>query len=411
MSSGGGSPVRLTHVSGDRNPLLFSRGMEPKVLFEENSWLRATGDEQAAAVQKLEARIKELATTVRQLEDEKLTARGTGVPKVDLHEIRERMTVVSEENFTLRRERDAANARNIGLTAEIRRLQEACMGKDTLLTARGRTLDRNRVEMNELQRQLVEIKERCKELDVLGAPEQSPTHRWEDEVMRGVEAEYRKEISALRKKVEELERERERPLVDRDTYDGWDEVAREMEANYKDQITTLKTELAAARKHEAHAHAAVRVAHTHRRYSLTHQETSARLEIELSYHQTFPVIPTPPSSEIHHLLESHLAAFKYLGEEFKKSRVLFKQRLLEEIRTLLDKAYEDGYKAGLGKGKGQNQSMLSEVSDTTHTSTHSSADNMQLFETVLRRSPATEIASALARCGLKVVPSPTPRTT
>eukprot|EP01064_Diplonema_japonicum_P010399 TRINITY_DN17651_c0_g1_i1.p1 TRINITY_DN17651_c0_g1~~TRINITY_DN17651_c0_g1_i1.p1 ORF type:complete len:442 (+),score=131.44 TRINITY_DN17651_c0_g1_i1:438-1763(+) len=439
MSDREETPVELTPAkrdlqgTGGRNRLLFSNANDPNVLFEENSRLRMTVEEKELLVRALEHKIRDMKKKVDTLEDERLTMGGRGVPKVDLHQIREEIATARAESYSMQKERDAANATNIALNAEMRRLREAYFGKDTLLTARGRALERQQREIETLQEELGTLREVLKRNEI-GIDEADTTLKTTEgalhekvgviEVLKATMSDYEESMRTSKDTIRELELENTMlrgnlkrttaEAVGRETYEGFDAAMAEAEQVSRERITKLEIELHEARKHETHARAAVQVAHTQRLHGLTYREAAARQAIEITYYESLMKHPSahPAEKEVHDLLESHLAAFKYLGAEFKKSRAQFKSKLMEEVRALLDKAYEDGYAAASKlKHKRQNQSLLSEASDaTTHTSTHSSTDNMQLFETVLRRSPATEIASTLARCGLKVTASPAPPT-
>eukprot|EP01063_Lacrimia_lanifica_P024465 TRINITY_DN32367_c0_g1_i1.p1 TRINITY_DN32367_c0_g1~~TRINITY_DN32367_c0_g1_i1.p1 ORF type:complete len:470 (+),score=169.56 TRINITY_DN32367_c0_g1_i1:144-1553(+) len=462
------APVALTPArtaggaSPRRNPLLFSNSGDPEVLVAEASRLRVVVDEKDALLRAVREAQAVLESENGDLRDALLTTRTGHLPKVEVSHIRAELRDVKVRSEGVARERDAAAAENTALRAEVRRLREALIGKETLLTARARSLDRYAGQLQELREEAARLKETlhrergAREVAEATTLEHTQTVRSgkhaEVELEQAV-AEKEASLQTLKATQTTLEAENARLAaalrdlramgtegLGRATLDNFDEARQVAEAAHRDEVQDLRGKLRDALRYEAHARAAVGIAHKLQRRLLMAEEGAGRADVQEEFARSAAALPAAggvPSRDVVVLLASHAAAFAALRQELKKSRARLRAQFLAELQPIVDEAYQAGHAAGRAKARPRRRSgPLADSAElsaagTTDATTYGSVSEqrggrgtppkqaaavapedlpkeqrMAVFEHVLRTSSATEIASALSRYGLKVVAAP-----
>ncbi|KAJ9446212.1 hypothetical protein DIPPA_05997 [Diplonema papillatum] len=229
MTTDGGRPVDLKPALASPSPrrevnrLLFANAHDAEQLFAECSRLRVDRDTHQKSHEACLAACSSLSDQVASLQDALLTARTLSHPSpLDLSDLRHDLSQARANERSAQRTVATLEAANTSLHAELRRLREAFLAKDTVLTARGRSLDRHVERVHALESVLKEADERVRQ-----------------EAERREAAEYA--VGALEAKVHDLieESSRERTRADRAEREATSLAAR---------IEALSSELSAAER-------------------------------------------------------------------------------------------------------------------------------------------------------------------
>ena len=395
--SGGdrGQPAATT----THNKLFFSDCTDPAVLFDEASRLRVQCEEQRTYLELLQREYEGAVEDGNTMRGLLITAHAQQLPKLDIAAFRKELDQLKADNAGLVEEGRTATSRNVALTAETARLREAFLSKEILLASRARALERRDEEAAEHAQRAAELEETARrEADLRARAEQhAEAHARalaaakQAEGRAGDAAEtLRAEREGLAERVRALERENEQlrgrvrrvteGAVARETFDSFDDSRAEMEAAFLARTRELEarvrelTEEAElqrrrgvadtaaapvaalrreAERHRHHAEAAAAKALGARQAALVYKEEVFRLRVEREWAEgtaggeVAEAWRALPKKDMVEMLDAHAETYRALAKQIRKRHAVLKRQLLEKVKPVVDKAYQDGHSAGL----------------------------------------------------------------
>ena len=442
---GGGSPRSTTSksvISGDR--LMMSGGMELEVQYFDNSKLRATVEELSELVRIIQRERDELLQQVSDMEDTILTFRGGNhIPKIDLSTIRQQVSLQRTESSNYKKQIQSLTSQNTSLLSELRKQTQTVIAKDALLKARARSISSYQQQNDELQTQF-RIRDETNRAD---SNENASNKVITEGHVSKIKQQY-EHIQLLQRELEECkidDKQRSATITDLRTeltntqdqlrhfttssveqnlLNGFDSAIEMSEKNQrelaaslreaKSTISMLKAENTSLKnmsvsgielnKSEERCRAVIQVAKQSKLKQLDSEAMSSRKDIILE------------ECRAHVQYCESMADWKLvqllsgLRSTFEKNKKSFHNRIVAELKPITDDAYLRGYTAATKKSKSRKRptstatssNILSGGNSSTDFTSASLDDQLTLFENVLKRASAKQVAQCLLRCGLKV---------
>eukprot|EP01060_Flectonema_neradi_P016196 TRINITY_DN22783_c0_g1_i1.p1 TRINITY_DN22783_c0_g1~~TRINITY_DN22783_c0_g1_i1.p1 ORF type:complete len:478 (+),score=133.24 TRINITY_DN22783_c0_g1_i1:113-1546(+) len=452
-SSGGGSPPSNTSrsvLSGGR--LMMSGGMDAEVQYFDNSKLRAAVDELSELVQVVQQERDDLLRQLSEKEDTILTLRCSDIPKLDLSHVRQQLSSLKTELSNTKHEAQALSAQNTSLVSELRKQTQTVVAKDTLLKARARSISSYQQQIGELQSQLRILDE--------SARSERNTNATHDILADGHLLKIRQQADQIHNLQRELDESTARgkqqtdlintlqsdltsandrlhhftaSSVEQQLFNGFDSAIEMSEKNQREltislreangTISMLRAELASVKnmtaegteleKSEERCRAVIQVAKHSKLKQLYAEAMSERKDIAVE--------ECDDKLQLYNDMKDGLilVVLSDLKTTFEKSKKAFHNRILSELKPICDEAYQRGHDTAVKKLKSQKHPPPSTTTTSSNIySTNSSVDfstasldeQLNLFELVLKKASASQVARCLSRCGLKVA-TMTPNTT
>eukprot|EP00755_Sulcionema_specki_P022249 Sspe_Gene.76059::Locus_47520_Transcript_1_1_Confidence_1.000_Length_1902::g.76059::m.76059 len=485
----------------DHSPhsLLFTSTENPESLLLELSRLRVLVDQQAVQLETAQHRERDAMTALSRLEEDlaeaqialreerlrcalpadrsanmKSHAEVSREIRAELRAAEQARRKQEQQMEEVRHQADLTASKDFALRAELKRMSEALLSKETLLAARGRSLDKYMKQIAQMEKELADrprslpsppphtpsladeaLEEALARLHKTLEEKEQLRHELDD--LRAVVNEKKHMIASLQEdneylhtRVKDLARDEEVAVECGATLDRFDDARREMERSFRKELAERKAVERELREEllqkESCLGAVVSRAHALQREKLVHIESHHRAATEASWacgllgivsrRAAAPVPPSAPlpSDDVHHdmvaLMECHTATMSALRHEM--------QRQKDELTRLVDEAFRDGYTAAMAKLDREAQRLrqcrsrlrekrkrlhererrigelevhggdVSGVAPSTTSTSSTGSDPLQLFEAVLRRSPAADIARVFSQLGLQVIPQSRP---